>query len=249
MKQRLTLLMALCAARGALAQATHVYMPEDTYDVSIGAALLLSRHTTLLPTLAVQWSNGVFVDVSGADGMQLGLHLSERPNEEYGPLLSLRAADQRTDTPGGRRGLTSEVGAFYHWTMTQNLGLFARAMAGGGSDRRGVYAVVGGDSAFHLSTHQGLQLNGGLVWANQTYVQSYFGVTAEQAQAGGNPPFRAKSGLLSVFVAGEWEWQIGNKYQLNSGVRISRLAGSAADSPLGDQARHATAYSALTYHF
>lgn len=67
-------------------------MPDGSRDMYIGLGAQSgprydgadSRKVSALPVLQVQWSNGIFVS-----GMSAGMHLSDSPTLEYGPLLAL----------------------------------------------------------------------------------------------------------------------------------------------------------------
>jgi len=67
-------------------------MPDGSRDMYIGLGAQSaprydgadSRKVAALPVLQVQWSNGIFIS-----GMSAGMHLSDSPTLEYGPLLAV----------------------------------------------------------------------------------------------------------------------------------------------------------------
>ena len=67
-------------------------MPDGSRDMYVGLGAQSaprydgtgSRKVTALPVLQVQWSNGIFVS-----GMSAGMHLSDSPTFEFGPLLAV----------------------------------------------------------------------------------------------------------------------------------------------------------------
>ncbi len=87
------LLYSLCGACAAQTP-THNLMPDGSHDLYMGlgavyrAAYEGAEHhrKVFLPAIQMQWSNGVFLA-----GQTLGLHLSSRPDMEYGPLLAYDA--------------------------------------------------------------------------------------------------------------------------------------------------------------
>ena len=84
-------------------------MPDGSRDMYIGLGAQSaprydgtgSRKVRAFPVLQVQWSNGIFVS-----GMSAGMHLSDSPTFEFGPLLAvLPGRDER----GGGNGIGSVV--------------------------------------------------------------------------------------------------------------------------------------------
>jgi outer membrane protein len=104
------LFLALTAGCGAaMAQtgaqvATAYPMPDGSRDTYLGLGVQSaprwegagSRRVSVLPVLQAQWSNGIFVS-----GMTAGMHLSDRPTVEFGPLLTLQGG---RDASGAGRG-------------------------------------------------------------------------------------------------------------------------------------------------
>ncbi|MCG2585555.1 MipA/OmpV family protein [Massilia sp. TS11] len=102
----------LALTLGALAQcataqtpATNL-MPDGSRDMYLGLGLQSvpryegadQQRTRYLPVLQVQWSNGLFLS-----GASMGMHLSNQPDLEYGPLLSVlpgRGVDGVATAPG-----------------------------------------------------------------------------------------------------------------------------------------------------
>jgi outer membrane protein len=94
----LCMLTAACAASTAARAQTGTQvatvnpMPDGSRDMYLGAGALSAprwegadrRKTTPLPLIQVQWSTGIFVS-----GMTAGMHLSDSPTVEFGPLLAL----------------------------------------------------------------------------------------------------------------------------------------------------------------
>ncbi len=87
------LLCALCGPCAAQTPANNL-MPDGSHDMYVGLGGIdrpiyegaVQRRKFFLPALQIQWSSGLFVA-----GQSLGLHLSQRPDIEYGPLLGYDA--------------------------------------------------------------------------------------------------------------------------------------------------------------
>jgi outer membrane scaffolding protein for murein synthesis (MipA/OmpV family) len=86
-------LVAACSVAHAQTPATNP-MPDGSRDMYAGLGVqgapryegAADRRTTPLPMRQVQWGNGIFIS-----GMSMGLHLSDSPAVELGPLLALAA--------------------------------------------------------------------------------------------------------------------------------------------------------------
>jgi hypothetical protein len=110
----LSVLLLACVT----AQATEPMMPDGSKDMYVGMALATrtaaageERRVEPRPLLQVQWSNGVFLSASGV----VGLHLSDTPGLEYGPLLAASNSRQPTDSwrlRGSRRWTAKPMAAF-----------------------------------------------------------------------------------------------------------------------------------------
>jgi outer membrane scaffolding protein for murein synthesis (MipA/OmpV family) len=106
------LFLSLCAACGttwAQTPATNP-MPDGSRDMYVGLGVQSaprwegagSRKGSALPVLQVQWSNGLFIS-----GMSAGMHLSDDPTFEYGPLLAVQPGRDRTGTGQSADGVGS----------------------------------------------------------------------------------------------------------------------------------------------
>jgi MipA family protein len=93
-------LSVACGTTWAQTPATNP-MPDGSRDMYVGLGVQSaprwdgtgSRKVSALPVLQVQWSNGLFIS-----GMSAGMHLSDSPTFEYGPLLAVQPGRDRTGT-------------------------------------------------------------------------------------------------------------------------------------------------------
>ncbi len=97
-------LAGVCGAAAAQTPASNP-MPDGSHDKYVGLGLISApryegaseTRVSALPVIQVEWSSGLFIS-----GMNVGMHLSQRPAVEYGPLLSLHPGRSGN---GARRGL------------------------------------------------------------------------------------------------------------------------------------------------
>lgn len=117
MKKLFALVLAVSGSAASAQTPTTNPMPDGSRDMYVGLGAISapryegadSRKVSALPLLQVQWSHGLFIS-----GMSAGMHLSERPTVEYGPLLTLHASRDES-------GLGGEIGAFENSSLMPSL--------------------------------------------------------------------------------------------------------------------------------
>ena len=248
----LCLILIAAIACPALAQSDATLMPEGSTDITLTAVAALVQRAEgsskmrpiVLPSASVQWSNGIFL----APG-SLGMQLSGDGNLRYGPLLDYGVKNQRSDDPAQKTRLDLQAGGFVNYRLLHNLGFSSRLLYGGSDDNRGVQLSVGTSLSTPITQHQGVSLSVGANLVDRAYMQSYFGVTAQQARLGRRPEYRVGGGLKNVFVTGGWSVELTHKYSLNSGINVSWLGNTPAASPLTDSNKGYSVFTALSYHY
>jgi outer membrane protein len=234
----LTLLLAVCGP--GLAQ-TDMYMPAGTNEVNVGAALVSDssaegdtrRRTFIAPHLSVQFSNGFFISPSG-----VGMQLSSKPSVRYGPLLTY-AVGRRADAKDDKLKLRLQAGAFLRYRVIRGLDVYSSALYGGGDDHQGLRVNAGASYGTPLASHHAASIGATMSWANQDYMESYFGTAA----------YRPNAGVHSVRANFNWNWELGTRYSLTTGTGVSRLLGGAADSPIVRKATNVSFFTSLNYQF
>lgn len=176
MKTLLALSLAsVCGAVAAQTPATNP-MPDGSRDMYAGVGVIAApayagaggRQVRALPLLQVEWSNGGFLS-----GLAAGMHLSDTPSLEYGPLLAIHPGRSRqgaggvTDA-GGRSSVFEGIGAghttipvgagmagmnevlarlqggvFVNYYLTPSLRLTNSVLYGAGQERRGLAWSLG----------------------------------------------------------------------------------------------------------
>ncbi|NHZ78499.1 MipA/OmpV family protein [Massilia sp. CCM 8695] len=112
MKILLTFVLgAACASATARTPAVNP-MPDGSRDMYVGLGFVAAPayegarrpRRMAVPVLQGEWSNGVFIS-----GMNAGVHLSDQPSLEFGPLLSVQArrSESGNGTALGGTSLTS----------------------------------------------------------------------------------------------------------------------------------------------
>lgn len=176
MKTLLALTFAsVCTAAGAQTPASNP-MPDGSRDLYLGLGTVSepaflgsdARRVRAVPLVQLEWSNGVFIS-----GLSAGMHLSQQPTLEYGPLLAWRVkrteegmgrgadgvANQsipgsKTDRGefGPRRGVLSgmdqvegrlQAGGFANFYLMPSVRLTSSVLYGAGKGRDGVVVNFG----------------------------------------------------------------------------------------------------------
>ena len=250
--KRTCLILATAIACPAWAQSDTTFMPEGSQDLTLIAVAGLAPRSEgngkltpfLLPAASVQWSNGVFLDVG-----TLGMQLSTAGNLRFGPKLGYGIKDERIDDPGRRTRLDLQAGGFASYQLLHNLNLHGDVMYGGSDDYRGVQLRVGATLSKRLTPHQGVALSVGANVVDQAYMQSYFGVTPQQAAVGHRRAYHAGGGLKNINTSGAWNIELNHKYALATGVDVSWLGDTPAASPLTRNNQGYSLFTMLHYHY
>jgi outer membrane scaffolding protein for murein synthesis (MipA/OmpV family) len=88
-----------------------------------------------------------------------------------------------------------------------------------------------------------------ITWASHHYVQKVFGVTQTQSLASGDPIFNVHGGANSVGLGFSATAFITERWLLNMDAAISRLLGSAAESPITEARMQNAIALSLNYRF
>lgn len=100
-----------------------------------------------------------------------------------------------------------------------------------------------------VTDNLGLRIGANLNWADKHYMQTYFGVTPEQARASGFTAYTAKAGLHKFGISVGAEYEFVKDWKLQSAVTLARLLGSAKDSPLVERKSSPSATVGITHAF
>lgn len=282
MEKLLVLALAgACSAAAAQAPANNP-MPDGSRDTYIGLGVASSpvyegsrvRRESALPVLQTAWSNGVFIS-----GLSAGMHLSNRPSLEFGPLFAVQRRrsekglsdnvasvfDGQTIAPPNPERTALRInrltgmhvqhtrlqaGGFLNYYLTPGLRLTNTVLYGSGNEHDGALWRTGLQYiGADLGPHHFVSVGAGATFANRSHTQAFFGVSRKEASASINPAYDAEGGLRDVYVNARWNWSFSPSWLLTSGVSATRLRGSAAESPLTERPTNYTVSTALAYRF
>ena len=278
------LLIALCAACGpawAQTPATNP-MPDGSRDMYVGLGAqsaprwdgASARRVVALPVVQVQWSNGLFIS-----GLSAGMHLSDDPTLEYGPLLAVQPG--RDETGRGRtadgvgvallgpvpnplrmnlretrlEGMDKidprlQAGAFVNYYPAPQWRITGSVLVGGGIDHDGARLDLGVQRlAVSVGAQHHVALSAGIGIVNRKMNATWFGVSPEQALRSRFDEYTPGGGLQDARVGVRWNWAWSPAWMLTSNLEIKRLLGGAATSPLVERPTNVTVSTAIAYRF
>lgn len=193
--------------------------------------------------------NGV-VQFKGVDDLRF--RLFEYAGFEAGPLVGYRF-DRDEDDAARLNGLGDVDGGVvaggyvaYRMGILKPFLSYHHQVTGddtGGIARLGVEARIPVFDRFRLTA------TGGVTWADDDYMQSYFGVTALQSAASGLAVFNAEAGVKDVFFGLSADVPVTDRWSVKLSGRYSHLVGDAADSPIVETESQWQGGVGLTYRF
>ncbi|MEW6759734.1 MAG: MipA/OmpV family protein [Pseudomonadota bacterium] len=281
MNKLFALVLAVSGSAASAQTPTTNPMPDGSRDMYAGLGVVSApryegadgSRTRALPVLQVQWSNGVFVS-----GMSAGMHLSQQPLVEFGPLLNLHPRRNESGT-GGKIGevtagtsftpgpvmqrmssnrlsgmeeikLRPEVGGFFNVYLAPEWRLTSSVLGGAGNDRNGVRAELGIQRlAVEIAQHHTVSVSAGFTFVNSAYNRAYFGVSPAESASSGHPAYRPDGGLKDMHIGARWNWALSPSWILTSSVQASRLVNDARRSPLVERPNNVTVSTAFAYRF
>jgi|GEM_PF-224832 len=201
------------------------------------------RITKLSPVLFLRWGRFTVTNASGfvtrrADDVVRGLGVDLLGSERVRVKLALRFDRGRSEgssaelaglgdiKPTVRARVSAEWELSPHWKLgaTWSADAFGR---GGGN-----YGDVSVGYDLRLSPATTLGLGASLAVAGDRYLQTYYGVSSEQAARSNYPVYEPGAGLRDLSTSLSLRSELSHDWVLLGGAGMTRLLGPAANSPL-----------------
>ena len=199
-----------------------------------------------LPLMDITWKDLVFLH--SRDG--LGVHLYNEGGLTVSARVAYVFARDESDSSALRGMGDIDETAAATLTLKYDLGLlapYARVSRHlGGTEGTLVKAGVGGIvppallSGGMKPQEMGdgglkgpvLKLAASITWADDTYMENYFGVNPAQSSASGHPRYSPESGFKSVDLEAGVIWLFAENWAVYALAGYSQLLGDAKDSPI-----------------
>jgi len=264
---RLFAVLAACVAGSlavsATAQAQEGGAPaKDGWDVTAGAGVGVrptyegsdERRTTALPFVQATYDDMVSLGVDGLnvywhqDHFRFGAGLSYdsgRKDHKAGGIID--SGDDRLRGMGNISGAAGlKLFGAYNFGRLNVTGAVTKF---DGSDNKGLIADVGADLPFKITDKLMVTAHAGATWANQDYMQTFFGVTPTQAADSGFREFTPKAGLKDVEAGVKAVYRLDQHWFVSANLGVRRLEGDAASSPTSFSKNEPAFITVLGYHF
>ena len=216
---------------GLVVVAVPDYEGSDDYTGAVG------------PILKYKFSGERYVQVLGNKGY---LNLSKNKTWEFGPMAVYRGGRESSDIDDSVVKLMKdldasfELGAFVGYRKQYNnnprnrLNITLGVSQDVSDGHEGLVASLSGVYWTPVSQMFDIGVRGGVQYASDDYMESYFSVDAADSLASGLSTFSAGSGIKDYSVAIMTAAHISKHWHVGGGIFYKKLVGDASDSPVVD---------------
>lgn len=171
----------------------------------------------------------VFFGIGG-----LGLNLYRDSRWRFGANLSLGGRKESQDPRLQGLGDVERTVLAGLFAVYSSRGVLARAHVATDIGGKGQGSVARLDAFGRLAAGERFTLfaGPGLTWADRRHMQTFFGVTADQAARSGFPEFTANAGVDSLRLSAGAAYRAAPRWRILGIYSLSRLQGDAAASPI-----------------
>lgn len=166
----------------------------------------------------------------------IGMSLVQSRNLTLDAGLNMMWGYGGDDVPPGIGGLSDAIGARLGLSTTVAGAVLSVAATQAVTHRdRGLLVDSRVSYPYELTDRLRLTPSVGASWANEKYMDSYFGIDAGQSSRSGLAQYQPTSGLKDVSARLTAHYALTERLSLTSLVGTSRLVGEAGDSPMVKQ--------------
>lgn len=207
----------------------------------------------IAPYVEANFRNGFFA--STMDG--LGYRFLENANG-FSASASLNATGMRREKDGRHDGINRLQGMgdidphlALNLLLNYDAGPWhaAAKLATTPGSRYGTGLTLSGGYDLHNDRDNLVRASVGASWANSSMMQTFYGVSAEQSAASGNPAYRPKAGVSDVGAGITWRHAFSREWVGTVGAGVTNLQTQAADSPLAERKTNWGVGAAIGYRF
>lgn len=246
-----TILSRLLLALLSLTAATAHAADDDHLKLGLGAAIAPryegADEYRLQPFPVVDAQYGRFFARSG-DG--LGLNIWQSAQLTIGAGVNMMEGYSKSDVPAGIGKLSNALGARIFLSTSAWGAIFTvSATQAISKSERGLIANARVSYPYSISERFKVIPSVSLNWANAKYMDSYFGINAQQAARSGLPEYRPSAGFKDVSLRLGFSYDLTKTWSITGAAGVSRLMGNAADSPLVRRKSQAVGALGVAYRF
>lgn len=222
---------ALCGM--AAAQAAYAG-DGDHFKLGVGAAVepryVGSDEYHVQPAPILDYRYGRFYAKSGKG---VGFSIIDTPSLTVGAGVSWMSGYRSEDVPDGIGKLSDALGGRLSVsTHLADVELALSVTQAITKSERGLLANVRLSYPYAITDSLKLIPSVAVNWANAKYMDSYYGISADQSARSGLAQYSPSAGIRDVSVRLAVSYDINKRWSVVGAVGASRLLGDAADSPL-----------------
>jgi MipA family protein len=219
---------------------------KKSWQVTLGAGVANlpeypgseDNETRALPLINVRYKRFFFGGVPGSGSPGgLGLYAYDGESFSLGAVVAPGVMEPREESDDASlRGLgdieaATRAGLFSSYRIGW-LTLSASALTDVSDKQQGMVANFDAQVTYRPTPKLSLSLGPGLTWADEEYMQTFFGITPQQAVRSAFAPYTADAGISVIRVSFGVQYLVSPHWFLGGGITAARLQGDAADSPI-----------------
>lgn len=236
----------------ALAGSTSVAAEDEApkkgpWEITVGAgAANLPEYpgsdeyeTRGLPVVSVRYKRFFLGGAPGSGSPAgLGAYLYDGETFRLGTVLSVDGTKPREESDDvSLRGLGDidsavRAGVFSSYRVASWLTLRAAALTDVSDKQQGTTASIDVEFSYRPTARLTLTAGPGLTWSDEEYMQTFFGISDEQAARSDLAPYAPEAGVSVVRVSLGAQYQFSGQWFAGLRVSAAQLQGDATDSPI-----------------
>lgn len=216
--------------------------------------------TLLVPWIDATYNNWLSFDAKGANAfvqrgnwrLGAGLALFQGRDESDSSSLLNRGDDRLAGMGDLKDALATRAFASYRWGRVNYSASIAHSLGDSDVDDlqvEGTLVTLSAFAPFQINRQLTLLAGAGATWADSSYMRSMFGVSGLQATRSRFSRYAPDAGIKDMQLSAGASWAFDNHWSLMAFLRMKKLLGDAADSPLVYDATSTTFITTLNYHF
>jgi MipA family protein len=204
------------ASRSVFKLSPGVFLRYGRFTLTNASGFATKRADDVVP--------GLGLDLVRSDRTRVGLSLRVDPGRGENSAGAFAGLGNVRPTLRLRAAVSAQVQGPWRVGGSWSVDVLGRRGGGFGDISAGWETTLSPTTKFNLGASLGV--------ADSRYLQTYYGVSAEQAARTAYPEYRPKSGPRDLGVSASWRHDIGRDWILLGGANATRLLGPAAQSPL-----------------
>lgn len=236
-----------------LAGATNVTAAEEEkpkpgpWEITLGGGVVHvpeypgsdEYETRGLPVVSVRYKRFFLGGAPGSGAPAgIGAHLYEGESFRLGAIVSVDATQPREESDDARlRGLGDidaavRAGLFSSYRLANWLTLRASAMTDVSDKQQGTTASIDVEFSYRPTARLTLSGGPGLTWSDEEYMQTFFGVSDEQATRSGLAQYTPEAAVSAVRLSLGAQYQFSGSWFAGARIMAAQLQDDATDSPI-----------------